>query len=176
MKLRTEQAITVASAVGIVCLFVTVVHLPQSRELKELKVQIHAEQEKLAQAKQESSGLMGLNKRVQSLRTVVGDFNKRLPDRSELGVFLEQIVAKLKSANLVSQEIRPQSPSSTERYSELPVAMNFRGSFQNICAFLLSIEQITHLTQVETLQLESRNIDGPTIDARMVLKVYCSRS
>jgi len=162
--------------VGIVCLFIVLVYLPQRRNLEELEIQIEAQQERLAQAKEKSSDLIALNKRVEHLRIAVADFNKRLPDRSELGAILEQIVAKLRSAELVSQEIRPQSPSSRERYSELPISMSFRGSFRDICVFLASIEEITHLTQVEVLRMVRQDLDGPMIEAKMILNVYCSRS
>lgn len=161
---------------GIVCLFILLVHLPQRHRLSGLGDQIQARQEQLSQAKQKSSGLVSLNTHVETLREAVDKFNKRLLDRSELGICLEQIVTSLKSAQLISEEIRPQSPTSMPRYSELPIALKFRGSFQSICAFLDNLEKIAHLTRVKELKLEGNRKGQPEIRATMVLNIYCNRS
>ena len=176
MKLLTEQIITVAVAVGTVCLFIVLVDLPQRHTLDALQDQIQTQQEQLSQAKQKTSDLVILNKRVEALQEAVAEFNKRLLDRNKLGTFLEQIVGDQKSAELVSQEIRPESPTSMPRYSEFPVTMRFRGTFRNVCAFLDNIENLTHLTQVKELHLEGKRKDLPEIKATMVLNIYCNRS
>ncbi len=176
MKLLTEQIVSVGSALGIVCLFILLVHLPQRHRLGELEDQVQAQEEQLSQAKQKTSLLVPLNKRVETLRAAVAEFNKRLLDRSELGTCLEQVVAKLKLAHLISEEIRPESPTSMPRYSELPVTIKFRGEFQNICVFLDNIEKITHLTRVRELKLEGNRKGQSQIGATMVLNIYCNRS
>ena len=176
MKLLTEQIISVGSALGIVLLFIFAVHLPQKQGLSELEDQIQTQEEQLSQAKQKTSVLVPLNKRVETLQAAVAEFNKRLLDRSELGTCLEQIVAKLKSAQLISEEIRPESPTSMPRYSELAVTIKFRGEFHNICVFLDNIEKITHLTRVKELKLEGNRKGESQIGATMVLNIYCNRS
>lgn len=176
MKLLTEQIISVGSALGIVLLFIFVVHLPQKYRLSELQDQIQAQEEQLSLAKQKTSVLVPLNKRVETLRAAVAKFDKRLLGRNELGAYLEEVVAKLKSAQLISEEIRPQSPITMPRYSELPITIKFRGSFQNIYAFLDNIEKITHLTQVRELKLQRNRKGDPEIRATMVLNIYCHRS
>jgi len=176
LKLLTEQIICVGSALGIVLLFVFAVHLPQKQGLSELEDQIRARQEQLSLVKRKTSVLVPLNKRVEFLRTAIAEFNKRLLDRSELGAYLEEVVAKLKSAQLISEEIRPQSPITRPRYSELPVTIKFRGPFQNVCAFLDDIETMTHLTQVRELKLQGNRKGEPQIKATMVLNIYCNRS
>ena len=176
MKLLTEQIITVAVAVGIVCLFIVLVQLPQRHRLNAMQDQIQAQEEQLSQAKQKSSNLLILYKRVEALQEAVAEFNKRLLHPNKLGTFLEQIVGNLKSAELVSQEIRPESPTSMPRYSELPITMRFRGTFRSVCAFLDNVENITHLTQVKELHLEGKRKDLPEIEATMVLNIYCNRS
>lgn len=176
MKLRTEQIASVGLAIAIVCLFLFVVHLPQKRSFNELEDQIEAREEQLHQARQKSSTLLLLDKRVEALRSAVAKFNKRLPNRSELSNCLKQIVASLKSAQLVSQEIRPNSPTSMPRYSELPVTMTFRGTFGNISMFLDKIEKMNHLTRVKELKLESNQKGESEIRATVVLSIYCNRS
>ena len=176
MKLLSEQIISVGSALGIVLLFIFAVHLPQKQGLVELEDQIQARQEQLSLAKLKTSALVPMNKRVETLRAVVAEFNKRLLDHTELGTYLKEVLAKLKSAQLITEEIRPQSPITMPRYSELPVTIKFRGPFQNICAFLDSIEKITHLTQVRELKLQGNRKGEPQIKATMVLNIYCNRS
>ena len=176
MKLVTEQIISLALAVGAVVLFVLAVHLPQRHRLDELGGEIREQQEQLREANDKSTILVPLNQRLEGLRSTVGDFERRLPDHSRIGTLLEQIVAGLTSANLASQEIRPLSPTAKPRYSELPVSLNFQGSFSNICTFLDKIESMPNLNQVEELKLDADKKDGTLIGARMVLKIYCGRS
>ena len=175
MKLITEQLISLAVAVGIVILFVLTVHLPQRHRLDALGSEMLEQQEQLRQANEKSMGLVPLSQQVGALRVAVGDFERRLPDHSQIGTLLEQIVAGLKSAELASQEIRPLSPTAKPRYSELPVSLNFQGSFSNICAFLDNTESMPNLNQVDEIELDANKKDGTSIDARMVLKIYCSR-
>ena len=176
MKLWTEQIVSVGLAIAIVCLFMFVIHLPQKRRFNELEDQIEAREEQLSQAGQKSSTLVLLDSRVEKLRKTVAEFKKRLPDRRELSNCLKQVVAHRKSAQLISEEIRPDSPTSMLRYSELPVTMKFRGTFGNICLFLDNIEKMTHLTRVTELKLESNRKGDPEIRATMVLNIYCNRS
>ena len=176
MKLSTEQIISVGSALGIVLLFIFAVHLPQKQGLRELEDQIRAGQEQLSLAKQKTSTLVPLNKHVEALRTAIAEFNLRLLDSSELGAYLKEVAAKLKSAQLISEETRPHSPITMPRYSEWPVTIKFRGPFQNICAFLDNIEKMTHLTQVRELKLQGNRKGEHQIKATMVLNIYCNRS
>lgn len=157
-------------------LFVVVIHMPQRRQLRMLSDQIHSQQDHLSEAEEKSEILIPLSRRVEALRISVGDFEKKLPGRAKIGDFLEQIVAGLKSAELLTQEIRPQSPTTQARYSELPLSLSFQGDFGNICTFLDNIENMPHLNQVKELKLETGNNDGPPVKAKMVLKIYCSRS
>lgn len=176
MKLVSEQTVTVALILGIVCLFVVVVHLPQAREMDRVQKDIAAKRQELSEAHDQCSSLVTVYERVQMLRQSTPYFDKRLPDRSELSGFLKKLVGKLNSAKLVSHEIRPESPVSTARYVELPITLSFEGSFENIYAFLRSVEDIARLTQVEELHLKSRVGPDPVVKATMVLNVYCTRS
>ena len=176
MKLATEQIISVGSALGLVCLFILLVHLPQRHQLSEIEGQAEAQEEQLSQAKVKTSALLPLNQRVEALRLTVAKFNKRLPAPSELGNCLKQVVAKLKSAELTSDEIRPESPTTMPRYSELPVTIKFGGNFLSICSFLDKIEKTTNLTRVEELRLETNRKGEPQIRATMVMSIYYNRS
>lgn len=176
MKLITEQLVSLALTVGLVVLFVLAVHLPQRHRLDELSGEIREQQEQLRQAKDKSTILIPLNQRVEALRGAVGDFEKRLPEHDQINTLLGRIVAGLKSAELTSQEIRPLSPTTKPRYSELPISLNFQGSFSSICSFLDNIENMPNLNQVEELKLDTDKKDGTSIGAKMVLKIYCGRS
>ena len=176
MKLLTEQIISVGAAVGVVCLFIVAVYLPQQTRLHELHQSIQTRQDCLSQAKQKTSGLVALEHRIQSLRTDVDNFDRRLTKRSELGALLEKIVANLNDAELVSQEIRPQSPATMPRYSELPVSMTFTGSFQNTCAFLAGLEEINNLIRITDLSLDTNSAKAGTVKAKVILTIYCDRS
>ena len=120
--------------------------------------------------------LVPLNKRIESLREVVAEFNKRLLDHNEWAACLKQVVDELKSAKLVDEEITPRSANIMPRYSEIPITIKFRGEFKNICVFLNSIEKIPHLTRVKELKLQGNRKGESQIGATMVLNIYCNRS
>ena len=120
--------------------------------------------------------LLFLNKRVESLREVVAEFDKRLLDHDEWGACLKRVVDELKSAQLIDEEISPQSANIMPRYSEIPVTIKFRGEFKNICLFLNNVEKIPHLTRVKELKLQGSRKGKSQIGATMVLNVYCNRS
>ncbi len=176
MKLQSEQTLTVALILGVVGLYVFTVHLPQKRHLKRLEQDYRQQQEKLVKAKEEYSHLGELNKKVTLLRNVVNRLYKRMPAKGEFGSSLEKIVAGLNASKLVTEEISPQSPKSEEKFSEMPININFKGNFENICTFLAGLENLDRLIRIENLRLEGDTGSTPVIKARMVLNVYCSRS
>jgi Tfp pilus assembly protein PilO len=176
MKLRSEQILTVALVLGVAGLFVFTVHLPQKRHLKQLEQDYRQQEENLQKAKEEYSQLAELNKKVTLLRNVVNRLYKRMPAKGEFGSSLEKIVAGMNASKLVTEEISPQSPVSTEKFSELPIKINFKGSFENICTFLAGLENLDRLIRIENLRLEGDAGPTPVIKAKMVLNVYCSRS
>jgi len=176
MKLRYEQPITVALIFGVVGLYVFMVHLPQKRQLKRLEQEYRGQEEKFLRAKAEYSHLAELNKSVTLLRDVVGHLYRRMPAKGEFGSSLETIIAGLNTSKLITEEISPQSPKSAEKFSELPININFKGSFENICVFLAGLENLDRLIRIENLRLEGDAGSTPVIKAKMVLNVYCTRS
>jgi Tfp pilus assembly protein PilO len=176
VKFRSEQTLTVALVLGVVGLFVFTVHLPQKRHLKQLAREYRQQEADLLKAKEEYAQLAELNKKVTLLRNVVHRLYKRMPAKGEFGSSLEKIVAGLNASKLVTEEISPQSPVSEEKFSELPININFKGSFENICTFLAGLENLDRLVRIENLRLEGDTSSTPVIKARMVLNVYCSRS
>jgi Tfp pilus assembly protein PilO len=173
---RNEQLITVAIALGVAGLFVFAVHLPQRRHFTQLEQDFKQQEENLSKAKEEYSQLTDLNKKVIALRKVVARQYKRIPAKGEFGSSLEQIVAVLNSAKLVTEEISPQSPVSEDKFSELPINICFKGEFNNICLFLAGLESMDRLVRIENLRLEGDGSSTPVIKAKMVLNIYCSRS
>ena len=176
LKLLTEQMVSVGTALGLVCLFILLVHLPQRHQLYDIKGQIKDQEEQLSQAKLKTSALLPLSHQVETLRLAVAKFNKRLPARSESEDCLKQVMATLESEKLISEEIRPESPASMPSYSEEPVTIRFRGTFLSICSFLNKLEKITHLTRVKELRLERNRKGEPQIRATMILNIYYNRS
>jgi len=177
VKLWNEQTVTIAGTLGVAALFFVGIYLPQQRKLNHVALQVQQQRLQLSEAQRQYSQLTALNQRVEQLRARVADLNDRLSHPARLGGVLEQIVEKLNSARLATQEIRPQSPRIRDRYSELPVILSFRGSFADVCDFLISLENMHRLIKIKEVRLEAGGASAaPVIKANMVLNIYCSRS
>lgn len=176
MKLLTEQIVSVGTALGVVCLFVLLVHLPQRYKLNDLADKVKDQEERLSRANLRTSALLPLDRRVDSLRQAVAEFDKRLlaPD------CLKRVMVELELAKLTSDEIRdnirPKSSTTMARHSESSASIEFRGGFLSICSFLDKIEKMTNLTRVKELKLETKRAGDPQIRATMVLNIYRNRS
>ena len=145
MMLGVVAAILIAAMV--------LVFMPQQRELKRLKTDWTTQEQKLSADSQQASVVPQLMQEVEAMRRRYKDFDRRLPQRQELGGFLRDISSNLAGENLSNQLIEPGSPNRSELFHTLPIVLKFQGTYLEMARFLKRLDEMERLTRVEKLRL-----------------------
>ena len=155
----------------IVVAAIVFVFMPQQRELKRLKTEITTQEHKLSADSQQASVVPQLMREVNAMRCRYKDFDRRLPQRRELGEFLRDISNHLAAENLSNQLIEPGSPTRSELFHTLPIVLKFEGSYLEMARFLKRLDEMERLTRVEKLRLV-RQPESDLLEAELQINIY----
>lgn len=175
MKDWKEQVITAALTVGVVLLFAATVHLPRYRSLRQVQGQIHTLQQRLAETQQQCGALTPLTQQVARLRDAAILCEQKLPLDSEVGPFLQNVAERMRQSQLRSLEMRPSAPTTGMRCTELPIKLGFEGQFAGIFGFLTQLESMNRAKRIVGLTLTSAMGPDETVQADVMLSIYCSK-
>ena len=130
-----------------------VVYVPQQRELEEIQEQIASQDLAISVDSEKASGLPRMIKKIEALKRRYQGFDRRLPQRKELGGFLKEISSVLASERLQNQSTEPGNPKREDQFHTLPIIMKFQGSYLSLASLLERIDRMERLTRVQKLSV-----------------------
>jgi Tfp pilus assembly protein PilO len=143
------------------------VYMPQAAQREELERAIEIDRARLEQTEHKIEVVPAMAQRVETMRLEYKDFDRKLPQRKELGDFLRQINASLAEQDLTNKMIQTGQPTEEGRFQRLPITMQFTGEYLPLCTFLDRMARTKRLAQVRKLNI-IRNDDGKlSIDLQM---------
>lgn len=177
-QIGKSTLLMLAAVAAVVTVATLMVYMPQSRELKLVRTQIVTQEQTLIADSEKASVVPLMLQQVEAMKLRYKDFDRRLPQRQELGGFLRQISANLEKEDLTGQLIEPASPSSEELFHTLPIIMRFNGSYLSVASFLRSLEDMERLTRVEKLQItrDKKANDSTQLDVELRINIYFTES
>ena len=99
------------------------------------------------------------------------EWGRRLPERQELAGFLHEIASGLSKEKLSNQFIQPGNPSQSPLYNRLPITLKFEGDFLALARFLKRIDDMTRLTRIECLAINS-GTDPEKLEIEIGMNIY----
>lgn len=148
--------------------------LPRNRAMAENRESISNRRASLELLEVEMAKLVNNHQRVAQLEKAITGFEDRLPRQGEMDVILREVWVIADAAGLKTQRIKTQKGRQQDSYKVLPIEMSLQGKFEGLYAFLLSLEKLPGIMNVESLKLET--LAGETqglVDASLVLHVFC---
>jgi len=180
MRLAKDSWITLGILAAMIAGAVLLVYRGQSKELSRLTAEITAAKTTLKTRAQTVAVVPELVKQVEWMRARYKNFDRRLPDRQELGGFLREISGYLGDGKFSDQLIEPGSPTQEEFFHTLPIIMRFKGSYLTSVNFLKRIDQMERLTRIQKLKIThgSPKDEGgdPDLDIELQLNIYFTES
>ena len=175
MKLRKEQLLTVAIIGVILVTFVTVIYVPQRRELTQLKQEYQSAAQALQRDKNKALELAQLRGEVKQMTDRLAFFNQRLPDDQELGEFVGTASRNALVAGLTDMKYMPKGVVQDELYLRRPIEMTCTGRFADLFAFLLKLKDLPRLTHVQSLNLTNDAKLTGDCTIKMEMMIYFTR-
>ena len=146
-------------------------YLPQARKMDKIRTRTASEKALLYSNEQRAGILPDVARRVQEMKTLYQELDRRIPERTELGGFLREISGHLNSEKLSSQLIEPGNPSREDLFHTLPIIMRFQGSYLSLAEFLKQIHAMQRLARVQKLKI-TKNASAETLDMELQLNIY----
>ena len=156
----------------IVVTYMAVIHRWQSNSLDGVRGRI-AEGERLLQANgQKATHVPAMIRQVERMKQRFNkDWDRRLPQGTELDGFLREIYANLAQERLFNQVMRPGDPTRGPLYNRLPITMTFEGDFLALARFLRRIDTMARLTRVEKLIIQPAG-GGNELSIELGMNIY----
>lgn len=149
---RRQIAICVAAA-AMVCGFVLFRYLPLQRKAKFLRQACAAQMLAISKASSESRQIPTIRERLLDLQTAVGNYERQIPAKRELGEFLQEIANLMNEHNLQGQVIQPGKEVKAGELNCIPVNMQCKGRLSQIFEFYRRVQGLDRLVRIEHVKL-----------------------
>jgi len=87
------------------------------------------------------------------LKSIVGDYERRVPETVDLGGFLQEIANLMNSHNLKEQFIQPSGEIPVGELNCIPLNIKCEGDLNQIFAFYKSLQDLDRLIRIEQVSL-----------------------
>ena len=170
-KMPKDTWIMGGGLVVLILAVTVIVYLPQGRKIDDVQTKIASEKAMLRSNEQRAAILPDVARRVEEMRTLYRELDRRIPARTELGGFLREISSHLESDRLSSQLIEPGNPSREELFLTLPIIMRFQGSYLALAEFLKQIHGMQRLARVQKIKIASAP-GKSALDIELQMNIY----
>lgn len=170
---REKKQISILCLAGAVALaFVLFRFLPLRQKRKALERARAAQALVIAKVAAERDQLPALRKRLQEMQAVIGDYEQRVPNKRDLGDFLQRIANLMNEQNLREQLIQPGQEIEVDGLICIPIDMRCKGALEQIFEFYKSLRTMNRLIRIEEVKLLNDKNFGGAVSMRTKGAIY----
>jgi len=156
MQFREKRQIMLfIAAVLMVSGFVLFRYLPLHKRMKIVKQTKAAERANANEAQTRRGLLPVLEEQVSKLAESVGDYEAKIPQRRELGVFLRRITDLMNEYNLQEQVVTPRGEISSSELNCIPIDIKCKGNLTEMFEFFKGLQSLDRLVRIERIKLSN---------------------
>jgi type IV pilus assembly protein PilO len=127
---------------------------PAHAELEGLRAQQLELQRKLNEVRAVAANLSAFEEELNSLDGELTVALRQLPNSKELPVLLTDISSLGKTAGLEFKSFRPKEEVPREFYAEVPIEIEFTGSFHEVASFFDEIAKLPRIVNIADLKMK----------------------
>jgi Tfp pilus assembly protein PilO len=113
-----------------------------------------------------------LKEKLTELRTLVGNYDAKVPDHRELGGFLQQIAGLMNEHKLADQLVQPAKEVEAEGVTCIPVDLQCKGRLNQIYGFFKSLQALDRLVRIQQVQLKNDGDFGGQVSMQAKTVIY----
>lgn len=154
MIFREKQQI-ILSAVFIILVggFVMFRYLPLRQKIKVINQAKAAQRSDSERRQFQGSQIPVLEEQALGLEESIGDYEARIPQARELGLFLGRITDLMNEHNLSEQVVTPGGQVKSEELNCIPVEIQCKGDVFKIFGFFRDLQSLERLVRIEHVKL-----------------------
>jgi Tfp pilus assembly protein PilO len=154
MLFRGKQQLTICvAACVIIGGFVLFRYLPLRRRLKAARQTKAAQTLTIAKGTADGKQLPLLKEQLLELQRELENYEANIPERSDIGVFLQRIAGLMNEHDLRGQVIEPRKEIKAEKLNCIPVNMKCKGRLTQIFEFYRRLQGMDRLIRIEQVKL-----------------------
>jgi type IV pilus assembly protein PilO len=148
-----RQAMAPGAALLVLGAFLYLSLFPANAEVKQLKNQARAKQIELAKAESVAENLPVFEKELETLEADLKVALRQLPNSREIPGLLTDISTLGKNAGLDMKRFKPNEEVPRGFYAEVPLELEFTGSFHQIVTFFDLVARLPRIVNVGELKM-----------------------
>ena len=110
--------------------------------------------------------------RTTALAKAIDFFEARLPREKEVADILRRVTDMAEAQHLASRSFVPMKVVVDSNYRELPIDITFSGNFSNFYSFMLQLEQMPRITQIQQMTLRKIDDRDGEMQADLRLSIF----
>ncbi len=172
MLFRERQQLTICVVAGVIVGgFVLFRYLPLHRRMKALRQTKTAQTLTIVKGNTDNKQLSLLKEQLLRFQRELENYEANIPERSDIGVFLQRIAGLMSEYNLRGQVIEPRKEIKAEKLNCIPVNMKCKGKLDQIFEFYRQLQGLDRLVRIEQVKLSNdSDYDGQvSMEARAVI-------
>jgi len=154
MLFRKRQQLMIFVAAGVIIGgFGLFRYLPLRRRIKVARQTKAAQALTIAKGTADGKQLPLLKEQLLELQRELENYEANIPERSDIGVFLQKIAGLMNEHNLRGQVIEPRKEIKAEKLNCIPVNMKCKGRLTQIFEFYRRLQGMDRLIRIEQVKL-----------------------
>ena len=160
----------------LIAAFIYVVYLPYQKSNDALERSIQKNESEISKSQVMERKLSELKTANIQLQEDLKNVTAILPGAEEAARFPDTITDMIKASGLTYKSATPGQKNAGPNglYSEIPIVVEFSGSYHDVGKFMEGIDNITRLVAVSDLNMSSATMDGKRMDipVKMTILAY----
>ncbi|MEM8737217.1 MAG: type 4a pilus biogenesis protein PilO [Planctomycetota bacterium] len=173
MSIKRDYVV-VAAVIGLLIVsFVVGVWLPENKKLKQYQERIAAAELAMGPDFLAPTALDRQQTEIRQLKQELESTKQSIPDSADLAAVLRSVTGAVEAEGVLGQDFQTSAPRHYQKYSEFPIEIDFRETFNTARAVLERIESLPRLVRVDALSFRmSRPEDGQADAAPQMAVTY----
>jgi type IV pilus assembly protein PilO len=148
---RTAVVVAIPLVLGLG--YYQLLHSGSQEELVRLRAQEQSLQRKLNEVRSVAANLGKFEEEIAALEAELGEALRQLPNSKELPGLLTDISTLGKKAGLEFKAFRPQTEVNKGFYAEVPIEIEFTGSYHQVASFFDRIAKLDRIVNIGDLNM-----------------------
>ena len=156
MLFRERQQLTICViAAVIVGGFVLFRYLPLRSKMKAIRQIKSAQALTIAKGTADNKQMLLLNEQLLELQRELENYEAKIPEQSDIGVFMDKIADLMNEHDLSDQWIEPRKEIKGEKLNCIQVKMQCKGKLAQIFEFYRQLQELDRLVRIEQVKLSN---------------------
>lgn len=157
---KTRATVFFAFIGAAIILFIWLIHIPKTTEIKKLDADIAGLAAKIAENDAKIRKLDELKAEVKSLQARLKNLTEQLPPESEVSDLLRQIQGLVNKSGLSLKLWRPdkRKTHASGLYEEIPIALKLTGGYHNVAMFFDSVSKLTRIVNMLNVKMDQPKV------------------